>query len=60
MLIETTGIVEKQIAEGKTLDQIQVAGLPEKWKGWAAPAINTERWIEMVYRGLTKVPSQKP
>jgi cyclase len=54
MLVETTGIVEKQITAGKSLDQIKAAGLPEKWKGWAAPTLSTERWLEMLYRGLTK------
>lgn len=53
MLIETTGIVERQIAAGKSLDEIKDAGLPDKWKSWAAPTLSTERWIEMVYRGLS-------
>ncbi len=54
MLVATSGIVEKQIAAGKSLGEIKAAGLPEKWKSWSAPAINTERWIEMLYRGLSK------
>src|SRR6185436_11679239 len=37
MLIETSGIVEKAIAAGKTLDQIKADGLPDKWKNWEAP-----------------------
>lgn len=54
MLLETSGIVERQIGEGKSLTEIKAAGLPEKWKSWSAPTINTERWIEMLYRGLVK------
>jgi len=52
MLVETSGLVEKQIAAGKSLDEIKAAGLPEKWKSWAVPTVTTERWIEMLYRGL--------
>ncbi len=52
MLIETSGIVEKGIAAGKTLDQIKAEGLPEKWKSWAVPTLTTARWLEILYRGL--------
>lgn len=52
MLVETSGLVEKAIAAGKTLDEIKAAGLPDKWKSWSAPTINTARWLEMLYRGL--------
>ena len=53
MLVETSGIVEKAIAAGKTLDQIKADGLPEKWKGWAVPTLTTARWLEILYRGLS-------
>jgi len=36
MLVETSGIVEKEIAAGKTLDQIKADGLPEN--GRAGPS----------------------
>ena len=52
MLVETSGIVERAIAAGKTLDQIKADGLPEKWKGWEAPTLKTDRWLEILYRGL--------
>jgi hypothetical protein len=52
MLVETSGLVEKAIAAGKTLDQIKAEGLPDKWKNWAAPMINTNRWLEILHRGL--------
>jgi glyoxylase-like metal-dependent hydrolase (beta-lactamase superfamily II) len=54
MLVETSGIVEKAIAAGKTLDQVKAAGLPDKWKSWAAPTITTERWLEILYQGLSR------
>ncbi|MBM3837931.1 MAG: MBL fold metallo-hydrolase [Verrucomicrobia bacterium] len=54
MLVETSGIVENAIAAGKTLDQIKAEGLPEKWKNWAGPMINPGRWLEILYRGLSR------
>lgn len=53
MLVETSGLVETAIAAGKTLEQIKVLGLPEKWKGWAVPTLTTARWLEILHRGLT-------
>jgi glyoxylase-like metal-dependent hydrolase (beta-lactamase superfamily II) len=54
MLVETSGIVEKAIAAGKSLDQIKADGLPEKWNSWEAPTLNTARWLEILYRGLIR------
>ena len=54
MLVETSGIVEKAIAADKTLEQIKADGLPEKWKSWEAPTLKTDRWLEILYRGLSK------
>ena len=56
MLVETSGIVEKAIAEGKTLPQVKSAGLPDKWKSWESPTLNTGRWLEILYAGLTRKP----
>jgi cyclase len=52
-LVETTDIVRKRMAAGKTLDQIKTEGLPEEWKTWASGYINTERWLELVYNSLS-------
>jgi len=54
MLVATSQIVEKSIAEGKTLDQVQKDGLPDKWKSWAAPTLSVNRWLEILYQGLTR------
>jgi len=53
MLAETTDIVQKQIKAGKTLEQIQAAGLPEQWKDWGSGFIKTDFWIATVYESLT-------
>jgi glyoxylase-like metal-dependent hydrolase (beta-lactamase superfamily II) len=53
MLVETTDIVRKRMATGKTLDQIKAEGLPEEWKSWGSGFIKTEVWITLVYNSLT-------
>jgi cyclase len=52
MLVETTGIIRKAIAEGKSLEQAKAAGLPEKYKEWGTGFINHSRYIEIVYNNL--------
>jgi hypothetical protein len=52
MLVETSGTVQKAIGEGKTLKEVQAAGLPEKWKSWSVPSLPTTRWLEILYDGL--------
>lgn len=54
MLVETSGVVEKAIAAGKTLEQTQADGLDERWKNWAVPTMSTSRWIEILYTGLKR------
>ena len=53
MLTTTTDIVRKQIAAGKTLEEIKAAGLPEEWKTWNWEFINQTRWLETIHRSLT-------
>ena len=53
MLTETTEIVRKRIAAGRTLDQIKSEGLPAEWKSWGTGFINANRWIELVYNSLS-------
>ena len=53
MLVETTDIVRQKMKAGESLDEIKKEGLPEKWAPWSWDFINTERWIETVYRSLS-------
>jgi len=53
MLVETTDIVRKRMAAGKTFDQIKAEGLPEEWKSWGSGFIKTELWITLVYNSLS-------
>lgn len=54
MLTETTSLVKKAVAEGKTLDQIKSAGVPDTWKDWGNGFINTARWLETLYTDATR------
>ncbi len=53
MLVTTTDIVRKQIAAGKTIEEIKTAGLPEEWKTWGTGFIPQNRWLETIHRSLT-------
>ena len=54
MLTETTDIVRKKMAAGKTLDQIKAESLPDEWKSWGTGFIKTDVWIQIIHRGLSK------
>lgn len=53
MLQETTDIVWKKMATGKTVEQIKTEGLPEEWKSWGSGFIKTDVWVETIYRSLS-------
>lgn len=53
MLVETTATVRKRMAAGKTLEQLQAAGLPEKWKDWGSGFIDTKAWIATIHGSLS-------
>ena len=54
MLVETTALVQKQMAAKKTLDQIKKEGLPDEWKSWGEGFVKTDFWIELVYRSFSQ------
>lgn len=53
MLIETTDIIQKGLAAGKTLDTLKKEGMPPKYKDWGTGFIKTDVWIETVYNSLS-------
>ncbi len=54
MMQETTDEVRGRIDDGKTLEEAQAMGLPEKWDAWGKDFISTDRWIEIIYTSFTK------
>jgi len=54
MLVGTTAIVRDGIKAGKSLAQLQEAGLGEKWKPWGGGFIDTKAWIALLHASLTQ------
>jgi len=54
MLFDSAEIVRKQISDGKTLEQIKAAGLPESFTPWTKGFFTTPQWLELVYQSLEK------
>jgi cyclase len=54
ILVETIDLVRKQIADGKSLEEIKAAGLPEKYQNLGKGFISANRWIEAIHRDTAK------
>ncbi len=54
MLVRTTDVVRKRIADGMTIEPCKSEGLPEEWKSWGNGFIKTDLWIECVFDSLTR------
>ena len=52
MLVDTSDVVRKGMAAGKTLEQLQADGLPEQFKDWGAGFINANNWIATIHGSL--------
>ena len=58
MLYDSAEIVRREIKEGKTLEQVKAAGLPERFESWSKGFMSTPRWLELVYRSLERQQSR--
>jgi len=54
MLYDSAEIVRRQMKEGKTLDQIRAAGLPERFEPWTKGFFTAPQWLELVHQSLSK------
>jgi glyoxylase-like metal-dependent hydrolase (beta-lactamase superfamily II) len=54
MIADTADIVRKQMAAGKTLEQIKAQGMPEKYKDLGTGFIKTDAWVQTIYNSLSK------
>ena len=52
-LVETTDVVRKAMDKKKSLEEIQKAGLPEKYKSWGDGFIKTDAWIKTIYNSYS-------
>ncbi len=53
MLVETVAAVRKDMAAGKSLDELKKQGFAEEWKSWGSGFISTERWIETIHQNFS-------
>jgi cyclase len=63
MLKETIALVRSQKDAGKTLEQVQAQGVPEKYKSWGTAFIKEGQYLEFLYKGLSgsaKSPAAPP
>jgi glyoxylase-like metal-dependent hydrolase (beta-lactamase superfamily II) len=49
MLETCADLVKEAIDAGRTLEEIQAAGVPEKWRSWGQGWMSTDRWLAIVY-----------
>jgi cyclase len=54
MLSDSAAIVRRQMKEGRTLDQIKAAGLPDRFGPWTKGFFTAPQWLELVYQSLQK------
>lgn len=58
MLKETVAVVQKGIAEGKTLEQLKSAKVLAKWDKLSWAFITTDKYVEQLYTGLKGAPTK--
>ncbi|WP_428268156.1 MBL fold metallo-hydrolase [Haliangium sp.] len=54
MLTDSIELVRGHIAAGKSLEQIQAAGMPAKYSGLGSGFIDSDRWLGIVHASLTR------
>ena len=54
MLMAVTAHVRREIAAGRSLEEIQAGGLPKPWdQQWQGDASQVPAWLESMHRSLT-------
>jgi cyclase len=53
MLTTSIDLVRGEIQAHESLAEIQKVGMPAEWKSWSSKVINTDFWLETVYKSLT-------
>jgi len=52
MVEESLDLVSAGIEAGRGLKDLQTAGMPDRWADWGGGFIDSDRWIEILYRSL--------
>ena len=58
MLFDSADLVRKQMKQGKTLEQIKAAGVPDSMAPWTKGFLTTGQWLELVHRSIDKQKQQ--
>jgi len=58
MLHDSAELVRGQIKQGKTLEQIKAAGVPDNMAPWTKGFLNAGQWLELVHRSIDKQKQQ--
>lgn len=56
MLKDTSAVVEKALAAGKTLDQMKQDKILDPWQKWSGDFIKEDAFIETLYYSLSGKP----
>lgn len=54
LLEDSTAYIQKGIDAGKDRETLRAEGLPEKWADAGTAFVNTNRWIDIVYKSFTR------
>lgn len=54
MMKSTVGIVQRGLAEGKTMEDMQTAGVLDDYRQYAGSYVGTDDWIKYLVKGLTR------
>jgi glyoxylase-like metal-dependent hydrolase (beta-lactamase superfamily II) len=52
MVTESMAAVKTGMDAGKSLEDLQKAGVGDEWKSWGNAFINTATWVQLVYESL--------
>lgn len=54
IIAESTDFVRKQMAAGKSLDQIKAEGFPASFAQWGPAYAKSDNWVQTVYNSLSR------
>jgi len=60
MLVQTTDIVRRGLAEGKDLATLQKENVLAKWERYAGSYVSTDEWIEYLVEGMQNEKDDRP
>jgi hypothetical protein len=53
MMKDTLAVIEQNMKQGKSLDQMKQAKVLANWEKWKGDFVNTDAWIETIYNDLS-------